>query len=172
VETEAGAPVPGTVEVSLLFCDLRHFTSYSNRHGDTAALMVLERLGTAVEESLGEAGRLVKALGDGYMLAYPDPDSAVASALAVGEAMGEHEDPTLHAGLHHGRAVFRDGDYSGRAVNLAARLLSIAQADELLATAGVVEGSPDRPWVSRGERTLFGFHRPIDVFALGLRGAA
>jgi adenylate cyclase len=167
VETEAGEPMPATVEVSLLFCDLRHFTSYANRHGDAAAMRILDRLATAVDENLGEAGRLVKALGDGYLLAHPDPESAVASALAIGAAMGM-DAPALHAGLHHGRAVFREGDYYGRAVNLAARLLNRADADQLLATAGVVAVTPDRPWRSLGEATLSGFPDPLELFALDL----
>ncbi len=169
VESEAEGLVPGSVDVCLLFLDLRHFTSYANRRGDAAAIDVLDRLTAAVEENLGETGRLVKQLGDGCMLAYPDPEPAVTSVLAIASAMQGEESPALHAGLHRGRAVFRDGDYYGRAVNLAARLLSIAGDDELLATAGVADATPGRPWRPLGERTLLGFGSAIEVFALGLR---
>ena len=170
VESEATGPVPGMVEVSLLFCDLRHFTSFSNRGGEAVALAVLDRLAAAVEEGIGDTGRLVKALGDGYLLAFPDPAAALASAEAIAKTMSEVEGPAIHAGLHHGRAVFRDGDYYGRGVNLAARLLSLAEADELLATAGVRDASPERPWKSRGATALLGFPEPIEVFALPLTG--
>ena len=168
VESEAAGRVPGTVKVSLLFLDLRHFTSFANRYGDATAIEVVGRLGTAISENLGETGRLVKQLGDGCMLAYPDPEDAVAAALAIARAARDDAGPSLHAGLHHGRVVFRDGDYFGRGVNLAARLLSIAKDDELLATAGVVEESVGRDWESRGERTLLGFETPIEVYALDL----
>jgi adenylate cyclase len=168
VETQAEELMPATVEVSLLFCDLRHFTSYANRHGDAAAIRILDRMAMAVEENLGQVGRLVKTLGDGYLLAHPDPESAVASALAIAAAMGP-DGPALHAGLHHGRAVFREGDYYGRAVNLAARLLTRAEADQLLATAGVAAATPDRPWRSRGETILSGFSDPLELFALELQ---
>ncbi|MGH2984587.1 MAG: adenylate/guanylate cyclase domain-containing protein [Solirubrobacterales bacterium] len=168
VESEAEGLVPGTVEVSLLFLDLRHFTSYANRHGDATAIEAIDRLGRAVTENKGDAGRVVKQLGDGYMLVYPDPDAATASALAIAGALEGSEGPPLHGGLHHGRTVFRDGDYFGRAVNLAARLLSIAKDDELLATAGVADSAPLHPWKTRGEHTLLGFQAPIEVFALRL----
>jgi adenylate cyclase len=168
VELEAEGLVPGTVEVSLLFCDLRHFTSYANRHGDTVAIGVLDRFAEAVSENLGETGRLVKALGDGFLLAYPEPEAAAAGALRVSAAMAGTGRPALHAGLHHGLAVFRDGDYFGRAVNLAARLLSVAGGNELLATEGVAKASPDLPWVPRGPRRLRGFDTELEVFSLEL----
>lgn len=170
LETEAREPMPAMTEVSLLFCDLRHFTSFANLHGDAAALEVLTRFGEAVEGNLGEHGRIVKALGDGYMLAYPDPEAAVISVLAIRAAMGG-EDPAVHAGLHHGRAVFREGDYFGRAVNLAARLLDRAREDEMLATAAVAEATEEHAWQRLGEMKLFGFPDPIEVHALGLRQA-
>ncbi len=166
-ETE-GLPVPGAVDVSLLFLDLRHFTSYANRQGDAKAIEVVGRLGSAVRSNLGERGRLVKELGDGYMLAYPDPDAAVAAALAIAAAKRDSRSPSLHGGLHHGSSLFRDGDYYGRAVNLAARLLSIAKDDQLVATARVAEAAPQRAWESLGEQTLLGFETPIELFSLSL----
>jgi class 3 adenylate cyclase len=55
-----------------------------------------------------------------------------------------------HAGIHHGVAVFRDGDYFVRAVNLAARLLGAADAGEALATEHVATATPDYAWQHRG----------------------
>jgi adenylate cyclase len=170
IEAEAGELMPATVEVSLLFCDLRHFTSFANRHGDAAALEVLERLGAAVQDNLGDRGRMVKFLGDGYLLAHPDPDSAVDSACGIAAAMGGNG-PAVHAGLHHGQAVFREGDYFGRAVNLAARLLGRANANELLATAAVARETPERGWGSHREMHLYGFSEPVEVFSLKLRAS-
>lgn len=170
IEDEGGELLLTTVEVSLLFCDLRHFTSFANLRGDAAALEVLARFNAAIEGGLGEQGRIVKALGDGYLLAYPHPDRAIDSAQGIAAAMAA-EGPAVHAGLHHGRAVFREGDYFGRAVNLAARLLSRANADELLATAAVVEVTPDRRWRTLGEKKLFGFPEPLEVFGLDLRAS-
>ncbi len=172
VELEAEGLVPGTTEVSLLFCDLSHFTSYSNRHGDAAALEVVDRLAAAVEANVGERGRLVKALGDGFMLAYAGPGPAARAALAIAAAMRGADAPALHAGLHHGLAVFRDGDYFGRAVNLASRLLSRARSDELLATAPVAEASPELEWRSLGAKSIRGFREKLEIYALDLSSPA
>jgi adenylate cyclase len=171
-ELEAEGLVPGTVEVSLLFCDLRHFTSYANRQGDRAAIEVLDHLAEAVEQNIGENGRLVKALGDGYMLAYPTPAPAVAAALAISAAMRPFGGPPLHAGLHHGLAVFREGDYYGRAVNLASRLLNSADGDELLATENVALASEQYGWQRRGRTQLPDFETDLEIFRLDLRSGA
>ncbi len=168
VEREAGGQVPGTVEVSLVFCDLRGFTSYSNRVGDGAAIEVLDRFARAVDENIGESGRLVKALGDGYMLAYPDPGPAVSGTLAIAAAMHDDEVPKLHAGLHHGQAVFRDGDYYGRSVNLAARLLGSAETSQLMATEVAARETAELPWRRQGVHALRGFSTPLELFSLDL----
>jgi len=171
-ELEAEGLIPGTVEVSLLFGDLRHFTSYANRHGDRAALEILDHLAEAVEQGVGEDGRIVKALGDGYMLAYPKPAPAVRAALAIAAGMRPFGGPPLHAGLHHGRAVFREGDYYGRAVNLASRLLSLAEGNELLATEDVAAASPQYRWQRRGKTRLPDFETKLEIFSLDLRSGA
>jgi class 3 adenylate cyclase len=54
-------------------------------------------------------------------------------------------------------------------VNLAARLLGRARADEMLATAAVAEATEEHAWQSLGEMKLLGFPDRIEVYALGLR---
>ncbi len=168
VELEAEGAVPGSRDVTLLFCDLKDFTSYADARGDAAALEVIERLADAVEEHLGERGRLVKALGDGYMLAYREPGEAIAAAARIAAAMRDVEDVGLHAGVHRGVAVLRDGDYFGRAVNLAARLLAAADRGELIATANVAASTGERDWEARGPRCLRGFAEPLEIYSLKL----
>jgi adenylate cyclase len=172
VESEVEGPAPGSREVSLLFCDLTGFTTYADAFGDAAAIEVIERFADKVDALRGERSRFVKRLGDGYMLAYPDPREAVAAALRIGASMREIEGVGMHAGLHHGVAVFREGDYFGRGVNLAARLLAAAREGEVLASEGVAMSCPEQAWIGRGATRLRGFAEPLEVYALELRGTA
>jgi adenylate cyclase len=55
--------------------------------------------------------------------------------------------PALHIGAHHGPVLYRDGDYVGRGVNLAARIASAAARDE--SVVGREEGVP---WMVRRYR--------------------
>jgi adenylate cyclase len=57
------------------------------------------------------------------MLVFAAPADAVRFGLAIKDAAGaEPMFPALHIGAHHGPVLYRDGDYVGGGVNLAARI--------------------------------------------------
>jgi class 3 adenylate cyclase len=162
----AGHPLPGAVEVAFLFCDLKDFTAYADREGDAAAIEAIDRFVDTVTRERGEDCRLMKLLGDGCMLSYGDAGSAVATGAGVIEAMRDSI-PGVHASVHKGVAIAREGDYFGGAVNLAARLLVAADRDELLGTRPVVEESGEAfEWEPAGTRRIRGVRDPVDVFRL------
>ena len=169
-EAETRTPngvLPGAIEVTLLFCDLKGFSAYADVHGDTAAADLIERLVVAVTGELGHHGHVVKSLGDGFMLSYPEPVEAVAACVRIIEQMRGDDAPGIHAGVHHGVVLYREGDYFGGAVNLAARLLGLAGRDELFASDAVVRATAGRfTWDSRGTQTIRGFGKPISVYRL------
>jgi len=167
-ERSAGsAGLPGGVEVTFLFCDLKDFTAYAESNGDAAAIGAIDRFFEAVGQQRGPGGQLVKTLGDGAMLVYDEPADAVAAGSRVVAAMRAPGLPGVHASVHRGVAIARSGDYFGGAVNLAARLLALAGRDELLATEAVVKRCRATfAWQPAGERTLRGVATPVAVYAL------
>ena len=75
--------------------------------------------------------------------------------------------PSLHAGMHQGVVVRREGDYFGGAVNLAARLLALAGSGELLATRAAVDrASGSERWAALGTRKLRGLQQEVEIFRL------
>jgi class 3 adenylate cyclase len=163
------ATLPGAVEVTFLFCDLKDFTSYVEAHGDAAAISAIDRFSEIVSHERGQNGLLVKSLGDGAMLVYDQPVDAVAAGGRVIAAMRATGLPGVHASVHRGIAIARSGDYFGGAVNLAARLLPLAARDELLATADAVAACGSAfEWEPAGERTLRGVTAPVAVYRLVL----
>jgi adenylate cyclase len=166
-ELRGGERLPGAVEVSLLFCDLKGFTTYAETKGDAAAVGAIERFAALVDDERGDDGHVVKVLGDGYMLAYPHPGAAVAAGSRMIERAAAGAGPELHASVHHGVAVFRDGDYFGHTVNVAARLLDVATAGELLATEDVARSTAaDFKWSHVGLEHIRGLADPLDVWRL------
>jgi adenylate cyclase len=139
---DGSAPL-GAVEVSFLFCDLKDFTSFADRLGDDAAIRIIDRFAEVVHLERGPEAQLTKLLGDGFMCAYPNPAAAVDVGARVIDAMRAPGQPGVHASVHHGLAIPREGDYFGSSVNLTARLLGEAGRDELVATAEVVEREVD-----------------------------
>jgi adenylate cyclase len=168
-EAELRSPderLPGAQEVSFLFCDLKDFTAYADRRGDAAAIASIERFSGIVHEEQGP-GRIVKGIGDAYMLVYQRPEAAVAAGARMLGRMHQVGPPFVHASVHHGVAIYREGDYFGRSVNLAARLLNAADGDQLVATRAVVEAADGHHrWEHRGAISVRGMREPVDVYLL------
>ncbi len=164
----ASGVLPGAVNVTLAFCDLKDFTAFAERRGDAVAVAAIEQFATTVASELGEHGYVVKALGDGYMLSFPNPGDAVAACLRTIERMhGDDSALGVHASVHHGVALYRDGDYFGRTVNLAARLLGLAGKDELVAGEAVVSATErEFDWQPGGLHRLRGVSEPVEISRL------
>ena len=101
------------------------------------------------------------------MISYTEASEAVAAGSRIIAAMGDGDTPGVHASVHRGTAIAREGDYFGGAVNIAARLLAVAGRDELVATGSVVEACPDSlPWEPLGAHLVRGVREPVEVFRL------
>ena len=171
-EAEAGgraSELPGAVNVAFLFCDLKDFTAFAHSLGDAEAVVAVDRFVETVVRERGQEFRMMKALGDGFMLVYGDAVAAVAAGARIIGGMREPELPGVHASVHRGVAVSREGDYFGTAVNLTARLLDAAGCDELVATREVVERATDGfAWEPAGVREVRGVAEPVEIFRLQL----
>src|SRR5688572_3390789 len=112
----------GRVSVTLCFIDLAGFTRFTEEEGDEEALDLVERFVDTVEATLPTGATLVKTVGDEVMVVSSDPTSLV--EWTVGFLSLFQERPQPRAGIHHGRAVYREGDYFGTDVNLAHRVVT------------------------------------------------
>jgi adenylate cyclase len=162
----AAALLSGVAQVSILFCDLKDFTAFADRQGDGAAVRIIDHFASTVMEARGEEAGLTKLLGDGFMVVYPEPGPAVTAGRRIIQEMRSADKPGVHASVHHGAAVPREGDYFGQSVNLAARLLALAERDELLATTPVIERCPDFEWEHCGSEHMRGFADQVQVYRL------
>ncbi len=166
-EARAAERLKGAVAAAILFCDLKDFTAYADLNGDIAAAEKVDHFANVVVRERGPGARLTKLLGDGFMLVYPEARPAVDAGLRIIDAMRQEDQPGVHASAHHGFAVPLEGDYFGTAVNVAARLLVLAECDELVATSSVVEQCPDLRWRSAGRRRLRGVSEEVEIYRLG-----
>jgi adenylate cyclase len=161
--------LPGQLQRAVVFIDLASFTPMTEAMGDVQAAQVLDRFSTIVREATNAwDGRLVKQIGDAFMLVFPDARSAVACALEV-KTRGEQEPqfPAIRAGIQWGSVLYRDGDYVGSNVNIASRLTNDAERHQILVTPEVRKegaGLPDVEFVRLGKRRLKGLLEQLEVF--------
>lgn len=159
----------GQVPAAIGFVDLCGFTSLASAMGDLAAAEVVDRFARMVREVVGRSlGQVVKQIGDGFMLLFPDTASALRCSLALERRVSaEPQFPSARVGLHWGPVLYRDGDYVGAAVNVAARVAAEATAHQVLVTspvAGAAAGLDDVEAVAAGARHLKGVPEPVEVF--------
>lgn len=137
--------------VTLLFSDIEDSTALNDRLGDKAWVRVLAAHDALVRAAVDKRrGRVVKSAGDGFMVAFRDPVSAVLAARGIQRALARTLDPRLRLtpvrvriGVHTGTVISRDGDYFGRNVAMAARVAGLADGGEVLVTEAVREGTAD-----------------------------
>ena len=166
-EIGSSAPLPGAVEVAFLFCDLKGFTRFVDHQGDNAGVAAIDRFVEVVMAERGSGFRFTKLLGDGAMLVYSDAAEAVEAGARIIAAMPGQELLPVHASVHHGVAIIREGDYFGGTVNLTARLLPLAGADELVATRPVHDACRERfNWERAGAIRVRGIAGLVELFRL------
>ncbi|MBV9586262.1 MAG: adenylate/guanylate cyclase domain-containing protein [Alphaproteobacteria bacterium] len=136
--------------LTFLFTDLKGSTELYQRVGDLAAFDLVQAHFRLLNEIVaGEAGAVVKTIGDAVMATFPTPDRAVAAALRIREAMRAlntergGEDLLLKIGIHEGPCLAvvlnERQDYFGQTVNIASRVQGLAASRAIYATGTVVD---------------------------------
>jgi adenylate cyclase len=155
----------GRVSMAFCFVDLAGYTRFTEEEGDEQALDRLERFVESVEATLPSEATVVKTIGDEVMIVSPDPGAMTEWAVAYLERFQER--PRPRTGLHYGDAVYRDGDYFGRDVNLTHRVVNRAMGGEVMVTRSVVDSigeSVPLAFEAIGEVALEGFQEPEALF--------
>src|SRR3954447_8664561 len=153
----------GRMRVAIAFADLAGYTRLTEEIGEEEALEVVERFVGLVEETLPDDARVVKTIGDEVMIVSADPAALV--DWAVGLQVLAVERPRPRIGLHAGSVLYRDGDYYGRAVNLASRVGARATGGEVLVTREIAEcAGRHLAFQAIGEVKLKGFDEATELF--------
>ena len=165
-ELAGSAPEEGRMRVVIAFADLAGFTRLTEERGDEEAVGVVERFVEAVQHSLPIDARVIKTLGDEVMVVGADVVALTQWAVRFQEEAVPGA-PAPRIGVHYGEALYRDGDYYGRDVNQAARVVARAAGGEVLVTRRVVDvasGMDGLRFELIGEIGLKGFSEPIELF--------
>jgi class 3 adenylate cyclase/DNA-binding NarL/FixJ family response regulator len=191
------APIePQEVEVSVLFSDIRGFSTIAERlSASDVAAVVGRHLSAMAEVVVAHGGTIDKFQGDAVMAVFgapePQPDHAeraLRCAIAMQARQGELNAegwgvdglPTLGVGIgvNTGSVIAGTVGGGGRleytvvgdAVNVASRLQSEAEAGEVVASASTVHAAPGVRCEPIGPRTVKGREEPVEVFRVLAQG--
>ncbi len=141
-----------TVVLTIFFSDLVGSTRLQTQLGNLRAAELVQRHYQVMRQVLSEFdGREIKTVGDSMLIVFAAPSEAVKFALHAQRAMRQErqsvaELPTMRAGVHQGQVVLeldRRGtelvDVYGLQVSTAARILDLAQGDQVLLSRAVFD---------------------------------
>jgi DNA-binding NarL/FixJ family response regulator len=126
--------------VTVLFADVESSTALLERLGQARWLRALAEYEAMLNASLERhGGTLVKALGDGHLLAFPSARAALRCGVDVQRSLPIAAAPDLRVrmGMHTGEPAVREDDLHGRTVIKAARIADLAHGGEIL-VSGIV----------------------------------
>jgi adenylate cyclase len=158
----------GRVAVTIAFADLAGYTRLTEEAGEEEAVEIVERFVQAVQDTLPGDARVIKTIGDAVMVVASDTAGLVDWAVGFQE-LQRGTRPAPRIGLHAGLALYRDGDYYGRTVNLASRVGARAAAGEVLVTEPVAGlAGPNLGFEPIGEVKLKGFNEATRLYVARL----
>lgn len=124
---------------AVAFTDICGFTEFTALRGDEDALRLLAVQERLVRSQLRPGARIVKELGDGLLLWFPDAESALTTTLDLQDGFQAEEAASelplwVRIGLHWGSPRRRGEDLIGHDVNVAARVADVAGPAEVVVT--------------------------------------
>jgi class 3 adenylate cyclase len=151
------------------FADLSGFTQLSQQLqlGELSqVLSIFEETATDTVQARG--GRVVKFLGDAVMWVSAEPEDLARIALELTQhPKARDAQIEVRAGLAYGRVLAQDGDYFGTPVNLASRLVAVAEPGQVLADQGLVDALEPGWTAAAGDPVaLRGFDDLVTPFTL------
>jgi hypothetical protein len=157
----------GTVTRTVAFTDLANYTqkvSRTDREGLRKILAEHEALVAPIVERYG--GRIVKNLGDSFMILFISSTDAVRAALEIQNMVTGSGGISLRLAMTTGDVEEIEGDAFGEAVNLAARILAETPAGEIWFGPGtrVCMNAAETPWESVGRFRLRGIPGEKEIF--------
>lgn len=151
-EVIRGSEGLGVKNLALLFTDLKGSTALYDRIGDLNAFALVQQHFDRLQEvTVRHNGAIIKTIGDAVMAAFLKPQDAVQAALdmrgeiAAFNARQPDKALILKIGVHAGAAIAvtlnERLDYFGQTVNIAARVQSLAGADEIVVSQDVYDAA-------------------------------
>ena len=161
---------------AFLIADVRGYTAFTQERGDEDAALLAGRFAEVTRSVVEDhRGQVLELRGDEALVVFGSPRSAIRGAVALQQRFVEETlaDPslplTVGIGLDAGEAVAVEGGYRGGALNVAARLCSLARAGEVLASREIVHLAlrvDGVRFTERGQAELKGLDKPVHVVAV------
>jgi class 3 adenylate cyclase len=137
------------VAATVLFADICGSTQLFEEYGNWQARQIESRILELLKATTAEFdGTVIKTIGDEIMSRFPDAKRAMNAACEMQTVIKDDSylmefNISIKIGLQHGPVLVEQDDLFGDAVNVAARMVSLAKADQIITTRETVSHLPD-----------------------------
>jgi len=128
----------------VLFTDIVDFTKMMGENEDLALLAIEKNRSIQKRLIRRYRGKWIKDLGDGSMVIFYTAYEAVQCAIEIQKKIKKEAKFKVRMGLHISEIVLTDEDIFGDGVNVASRITSMADADEIIFSEGVYQNIRNR----------------------------
>jgi class 3 adenylate cyclase/TolB-like protein/Tfp pilus assembly protein PilF len=171
---ESGAMQGERRLAAIMFTDMVGFTALTQKNEAAAMKLLEEQRGIVRPLVVNHRGRVVKTIGDAFLVEFSSSLEAVRCASDIQSAMAEgnkkrslEQRILLRIGIHLGDVIHEGGDVAGDAVNVASRIETLAPPGGICITSQVhdsVANKIDLNFSSLGSPELKNVATPVEVF--------
>jgi class 3 adenylate cyclase/uncharacterized RDD family membrane protein YckC len=163
-----------TRTLTILFTDIKGYTEATARLSREEHLAMLHGHRDFVRPWVEHhGGRVVKGIGDAFLAVFESPTNAVLCGMDLQKALRDHNADLpadrrteIRVAINTGEVALDEGDVFGEAVNIAARIESIAEPNEVYFTEATYlsMNKAEVPSAEVGYRTLKGIREQVRVY--------
>ena len=160
---------------AIMFTDIVGFTTLMG-NDDVKAIEILKK-NRELQKPIIEQnnGRWIKELGDGVMASFSTVSDAVNAAIKIQEACSVSHEFLLRIGIHLGEVIFENDDVFGDGVNIASRIVSLAEPGGIYVSGKIyaeIKNQKSIESVFLGMYDLKNVASSVEIFAISNPGIA
>lgn len=133
--------------ITILFTDIKGSTAYFEKYGDAAGLVMVDSCNGLISDIVrAHGGKVIKTIGDAVMASFEDVKEAVQGAVEMQQAIyedsqtkPEQDRVSIRIGLNYGLGIVKPDDVFGDVVNVASRVESVGQPEQVVISDTVYE---------------------------------
>lgn len=125
---------------AVLMADLTGYTAMTDVHGGASAAMLVKKYMEMVDKALVGSTKVIQRVGDQIVLLADEPNDVMETAKALNTTIhSEHHFLSIHAGIHYGSVFIEKDSLFGSTINVASRIMNMAEQGQILCSADLVE---------------------------------
>ncbi|MDJ0882344.1 MAG: adenylate/guanylate cyclase domain-containing protein [Gammaproteobacteria bacterium] len=166
-----------SIQCIVMFADVAGSTQMYENLGDIEAReRISKALDTLISICKRHQGKLVKTIGDEILVYFNDVDMSLLAAQTIQETMEDSRSPetvgiSIRIGMHFGPAILEENDIFGDTVNVAARVVNMTKARQILLTGSVADRIQSGELSVKSRQydriKVKGKDKPLDVYMYG-----